>query len=250
MDWGRDYFTFSDTNIEYIWKFLSIIHDRGWLYRGHRATEWCPRCGTSISAHELAGSYIDREDPSLYVRFPLLDRPGEAIVVWTTTPWTLPANVAAAVSPDRGRTAGCANGDWVAVARGGDASVRGDCAAARSWSGGATRARSTRSGPGAAVEHRVIAWDEVSLDEGTGIVHIAPGCGTEDFELGKAHDLAVLTPVDESGRFYPGVRLAGRPWRARGRRRHHRRPARPRAARRRRHDHAPLSRSAGAATRR
>ena len=106
MDWGNDYFTFSDTNIEYIWKFLQIVHERGWLYKGHRATEWCPRCGTSISAHELAGSYIDREDPSLFVRFPLLDRPGEALVVWTTTPWTLPANVAAAVQARRRRTAG------------------------------------------------------------------------------------------------------------------------------------------------
>ena len=80
MDWGKDYFTFSDTNIEYIWRFLRIVHERGWLYLGHRSTEWCPRCGTSISAHELAGSYVDRADPSLFVRFPLLDRPGEALV--------------------------------------------------------------------------------------------------------------------------------------------------------------------------
>src|SRR3954451_1714954 len=89
MDWGRDYFTFADTNIEYIWRFLKIVNDRGWLYRGHRATEWCPRCGTSISAHELAGSYIDQTDPSLEVRFPLTERPGQAVVIWTTTPWTL-----------------------------------------------------------------------------------------------------------------------------------------------------------------
>src|SRR5262249_56231466 len=99
MDWGRDYFTFSDTNIEYVWRMLKTVHERDWLYLGHRATEWCPRCGTSISAHELAGSYVDREDQALSVRFPLLDRPGEAIVIWTTTPWTLPANVPAAVRP-------------------------------------------------------------------------------------------------------------------------------------------------------
>ena len=71
MDWGKDYFTFSDTNIEYIWRFLKLVHERGWLYLGHRSTEWCPRCGTSISAHELHGSYVDRADPSLFVRFPL-----------------------------------------------------------------------------------------------------------------------------------------------------------------------------------
>ena len=76
MDWGRDYFTFSDTNIEYIWRFLRHVHERGWLYLGHRSTEWCPRCGTSISAHELHGHYEDRVDPSLYVRFPLRDRRG------------------------------------------------------------------------------------------------------------------------------------------------------------------------------
>src|SRR6186713_1656274 len=90
MDWGNDYFTFSDTNIEYIWRFLKHVHEQGWLTLGHRATEWCPRCGTSISQHELIGHYFDKTDPSLFVRLPLLDRPGESLAVWTTTPWTLP----------------------------------------------------------------------------------------------------------------------------------------------------------------
>src|SRR5919198_3742553 len=198
MDWGNDYFTFSDTNIEYVWRMLKVVHERDWLYLGHRSTEWCPRCGTSISQHELIGSYVDRADPSLYVRLPLLDRPGESVVIWTTTPWTLPANVAAAVNPEAayGRRA---NGEWVAAAR-------------------YPKERFVETKPGSelvgwryrgpfdelapAVEHRVIPWDEVSLDEGTGVVHIAPGAGTEDFELSKVHDLPVLTPVDESGRFY------------------------------------------------
>ena len=118
MDWGRDYFTFSDTNIEYVWRMLKRVHENDWLYMGHRSTEWCPRCGTSLSQHELSqsGVYQDRADPSLYVRFPLLDRPHESLVIWTTTPWTLPANVAAAVKPDAeyGRRE---NGEWVAVAR-------------------------------------------------------------------------------------------------------------------------------------
>ena len=116
MDWGNDYFTFSDTNIEYIWRFLRKMHDDGQLYLGHRSTEWCPRCGTSISAHELVGSYEDRTDPSLFVRFPLVDRPGQSLSVWTTTPWTLPANVAAAVNPDA-EYGMHDNGEWVAVAR-------------------------------------------------------------------------------------------------------------------------------------
>jgi isoleucyl-tRNA synthetase len=202
MDWGRDYFTFSDTNIEYIWKFLKIVQERGWLYLGHRSTEWCPRCGTSLSQHELtqAGVYQDRADPSLYVRFPLLDRPGESVVIWTTTPWTLPANVAAAVHPDEeyGRRE---NGEWVATSlfpkdgfvdrkRGSD------------LVGWRYRGPFDDLPPGSQVDHRVIPWDDVTMDQGTGVVHIAPGAGGEDFELSKVHDLPVLTPVDESGRFY------------------------------------------------
>jgi isoleucyl-tRNA synthetase len=201
MDWGKDYYTFSDTNIDYIWNFLRIVHERGWLYVGHRPTEWCPRCGTSISAHELVGSYVERSDPSLYVRFPLVDRPGEALVIWTTTPWTLPANVAAAVRPDAeyGRTA---DGDWLAVQRG-DGQEFTEVLPGSELVGWRYSGPFDYLPPGGGVEHRVVGWDEVSLDEGTGIVHIAPGCGAEDFDLGKAYDLPVLAPVDESGRFYP-----------------------------------------------
>jgi isoleucyl-tRNA synthetase len=202
MDWGADYYTFSDTNIAYVWRMLKEVHGRGWLYQGHRSTEWCPRCGTSLSQHELSqsGVYQDRADPSLFVRLPLLDRHGESLVVWTTTPWTLPANVAAAVNPDAeyGRRA---NGEWVAVARYPDdtfeARAPGSDLVGLRYSG-----PFDTLAPGAGVEHRVIPWDEVSLEEGTGIVHIAPGCGGEDFELSRVHDLAVLTPVDEAGRFY------------------------------------------------
>ena len=200
MDYGRDYFTFSDTNIEYIWRFLKIVHERGWLFVGHRSTEWCPRCGTSISAHELTGSYVDRADPSLFVRLPLLDRPGESLVIWTTTPWTLPANVAAAVNPEA-EYARRLNGEWVAAPRYPDEEFEERLRGAE-LVGWRYEGPFDELAPGAAVEHRVIPWDEVSLDEGTGIVHIAPGAGTEDFELSKVHDLPVLTPVDESGRFY------------------------------------------------
>jgi isoleucyl-tRNA synthetase len=200
MDWGNDYFTFSDTNIEYIWKFLRLVHKRGWLYLGHRSTEWCPRCGTSISQHELTGSYVDRADPSLFVRLPLLDRPGESLVVWTTTPWTLPANVAAAVNPDA-QYARRLNGEWVAAPRypdeDFDEQLKGSELVGWRYEG-----PFDDLSPGASVEHRVIPWDQVSLDEGTGIVHIAPGAGTEDFELSRVFNLPVLMPVDESGRFY------------------------------------------------
>src|SRR5580765_1579382 len=85
MDWGNDYLTFSDANIEYIWRFLKECRAREWLFKGHRSTQWCPRCGTSLSQHEQAGeeNYRELEHPSLYVRFPLVDRDGESLVVWT-----------------------------------------------------------------------------------------------------------------------------------------------------------------------
>jgi isoleucyl-tRNA synthetase len=200
MDWGNDYFTFSDTNIEYIWRFLRHVHERGWLYQGHRSTEWCPRCGTSISAHELVGHYEDRADPSLYVRFPLCDRPGQSLVVWTTTPWTLPANVAAAVNPEAEYVLS-ADGEWVARSLYSGSEPVGSAR-------GAELVGLAYDGPfdhlpaAAGVAHRVIPWEDVALDEGTGIVHIAPGCGAEDFELSRLHDLAVIQPVDEAGRFY------------------------------------------------
>jgi isoleucyl-tRNA synthetase len=203
MDWGRDYFTFSDTNIEYIWRFLKVIHERGWLFLGHRSTEWCPRCGTSLSQHELtqAGVYQDEEHPSLYVRFPLLDRAGESLVVWTTTPWTLPANVAAAVKSDL-EYGLQQSGEWVAVTSAPDADFR-ERRLGSELVGWRYRGPFDDLEPGSEVDHRVIPWDEVEIGEGTGIVHIAPGAGREDFELSQVHSLPVLTPVDEAGRFYP-----------------------------------------------
>jgi isoleucyl-tRNA synthetase len=204
MDWERSYFTFSDTNIEYIWRFLKEVHRRSWLYKGHRSTQWCPRCGTSLSQHEQAGDdkYRELTHPSLWVRFPLLgEREGQSLVVWTTTPWTLPANVAAAVKPDAeyGRRE---NGEWVAVARYPDErfveTLRGDDLVDWRYRGPFDDLPAQQG-----VEHRVIPWDEVSLEEGTGIVHIAPGAGAEDFELSRVHGLPVLTPVNEGGRFYP-----------------------------------------------
>jgi isoleucyl-tRNA synthetase len=208
MDWDRDYYTFSDTNIEYIWRFLAEVHRRGWLYQGHRSTVWCPRCGTSISQHEVfSGEYRELEHPSLFVRLPLKGREGESLVVWTTTPWTLPANVAAAVNPtaDYGLTE---DGEWWAVARKPDATF------VRSALGGELVGLEYE-GPfdyipaQEGVVHRVIPWDDVSLDEGTGIVHIAPGAGSEDFELGRIHELPVLAPLDEAGHMLPGFGFDG-----------------------------------------
>ena len=213
---GGSYFTFSNENNDLIWGFLAECHRRGWLYKGHDTMPWCPRCGTGLSQMEMNEGYQDREDPGLTVRFPLLDRPGEALLVWTTTPWTLTSNVAAAVGKDL-RYVKVRQGDdvfWLGkgtlkTALQGPFTVEDEVAgeALVGW---------RYTGPYDALpavvaafdaqgyEHRVVAWDEVGEDEGTGIVHIAPGCGSEDYQLGKALGLPVIGPIDEDGRYLAG----------------------------------------------
>src|SRR5215212_4025478 len=222
-DLGGSYFTFSNENNDLIWGFLAECHKRGWIYKGHDSMPWCPRCGTGISQHEMTEGYQDREDPGLTVRLPLLDRPGEALLVWTTTPWTLAANVAAAVGPEL---------DYVLVRQGEQRvwvgkgmlkqAVVGRFEVLEERKGSALVGwryegpydglpvvreafdKGTRDEPGTAYQHRVIPWTEVGEDEGTGIVHIAPGAGAEDYQLGKSLGLPVIGPIDEDGRYYEG----------------------------------------------
>ena len=202
MDWGNDYLTFSDTNIEYIWRFLKECHARGWLYKGHRSTQWCPRCGTSLSQHEQAGeeNYRELEHPSLYVRFPL-GRPRGRVAR------RLDDDAVDAAGERRGRGQA---GRRVRPARRRLARWRRKAASTTASSRGEELVGLEYDGPfddlpaQEGVVHRVIPWDEVALDEGTGIVHIAPGAGAEDFELSRVHGLPVLAPIDESGRFLPG----------------------------------------------
>ncbi|HET7027453.1 MAG TPA: class I tRNA ligase family protein [Candidatus Limnocylindrales bacterium] len=220
---GGSYFTFSNENNDLIWGFLAECHRRGWLYKGHDTMPWCARCGTGISQMEMNEGYAEREDPGLTVRFPLVDRPGESLLVWTTTPWTLAANVAAAVGP-RLR--------YLKV-RQGDAVLWVGREAARSALEGPFEVLEERSGADlvgwryagpfddlpnvratfakADYEHRVVGWDEVGEEEGTGIVHIAPGCGAEDYALGKRLGLPMIAPLDEFGVYLAGFgALSGR----------------------------------------
>jgi isoleucyl-tRNA synthetase len=213
MDWDHSYFTNSDENNYTIWQFLSRCHERGLLYRGHDVMPWCPRCGTGLSNMEIATEgYRELSHLSLTIRLPLtsLGHEGESLLVWTTTPWTLSSNVAAAVHPDltyellEGR-----DGDRWWLSRGSRPRVAPSAAVVREAKG-ADLLGLTYGGPfdelpvQAGVEHRVIAWDEVTDAEGTGIVHIAPGCGQEDFALAQRDGLAVLDPIDEFGVFREG----------------------------------------------
>jgi isoleucyl-tRNA synthetase len=229
-DTGGSYFTFSNENNDLIWGFLAECHRRGWLYKGHDTMPWCARCGTGLSQMEMNEGYQDREDPGLTVRFPLVDRPGESLLVWTTTPWTLTSNVAAAVGPTL-RYVRVRQGDhefWMGKETVGAAltgpfevleEVAGSELVGWRYAGPfddlpavrAAFATGTRDDPGHPYEHRVVAWSEVGEDEGTGIVHIAPGCGAEDFQLAKSLGLPVIAPIDESGIVVDGFgSLSGR----------------------------------------
>jgi isoleucyl-tRNA synthetase len=218
---GGSYFTFSNENNYLIWSFLAECHRRGWLYKGHDSMPWCARCGTGISQHEMTEGYADREDPGLTVKFPLVDRPGEALLVWTTTPWTLTSNVAAAVGEDlryvkvkqddeifwlgRGTVRSALVGPFQVLEERHGRELEGWRYSGPFDELPAVQAAFAEGGAsGTAYEHRVVVWDEVGEEEGTGIVHIAPGCGAEDFALGKKLGLPTIAPLDENGVVLPG----------------------------------------------
>jgi len=206
MDWDDSYFTMSDENNYTIWHFLRVCHERGWIYKGHDVMPWCPRCGTGISEQEIVTEgYQERTHLSVYVRLPLLDEPEASLLVWTTTPWTLPANVAAAVHPELTYVRVEQDGQSYYLAKEAvKGAIRSEYAIAEELPGERLVGRAYR-GPfdelpaARGVSHRVIAWDDVDAAEGTGIVHIAPGCGKEDFALSKIHELTVIAPIDEFG---------------------------------------------------
>jgi isoleucyl-tRNA synthetase len=265
-DWGkppdqrRSYFTMSDENNYTIWSFLKKCHERGLIYRGYDAMPWCPRCAVGLSQMEMHEGYLLVAHRAVFVRFPLRDRPGENLLVWTTTPWTLTSNVAAAVNPQLTYVKVRHRDQIFYVAKGALTAQRLEEQFKRKeWVEGVPKLKSLEQifkekggfelagelpgkdmigwrydGPfdelpaqqqpagfptevadtavragwasekSAAQAHRVIAWDMVGETEGTGIVHIAPGCGKEDFGLGKAETLPPIAPLDEEGIFIKG----------------------------------------------
>ncbi|MGD0115422.1 MAG: isoleucine--tRNA ligase [Dehalococcoidia bacterium] len=217
MDWDNSYYTFSDENNYTIWHFLKRCHENGWLYKGHDVMPWCPRCATGLSQHEIVTEgYRELTHPSVFLRLPLDGRENEYLLVWTTTPWTLSANVAAAVHPGLTYVRVREGDDVYYLAKALLGRLQGDYQVLEELRGEAMLGWTYR-GPydelprQHGVEHKVIPWEEVSETEGTGIVHIAPGCGKEDFELGKQFGLAVIAPLDESGIFLEGYGwLSGR----------------------------------------
>ncbi|NJN96254.1 MAG: isoleucine--tRNA ligase [Anaerolineales bacterium] len=228
---GGSYYTLSNENNYMIWRAIKICHDNGWLYRGADVMPWCPRCATGISQHEIVtDGYAEITHRSVIVKFPLRDQPGAALLVWTTTPWTLTSNVAAAVGPelDYVKVKMMLTDEIFYLSKGTTKMLRGkyevvqelkgkemlgwtydgpfDDLTAEQQPGGWTHLKELIEGISVSAKeaHRVIAWDEVGNEEGTGIVHIAPGAGAEDFGLGKENGLPIVAPLDDEGHFVEG----------------------------------------------
>ncbi|MEW5986515.1 MAG: class I tRNA ligase family protein [Chloroflexota bacterium] len=228
---GGSYFTFSDENNYQIWGFLKKCHQKGWIYRGHDVMPWCARCGTGMSQHEIVvEGYRETTHDSVFLRFPIISKPPrfsetsevfkEALLVWTTTPWTLTSNTAAAVGPELTYVKAQHEDGWTYYLAQGALKtaltghyqvleeLKGTDLVGWTYHGPFDELPAVQDAFGAVGErplaHRVIPWKEVGEDEGTGIVHIAPGCGAEDFQLSRELKLPVVAPLDENGIYVEG----------------------------------------------
>ena len=206
MDWDNSYYTNSQTNNLYIWHFLKIINEKGWLIKKKSATTWCPRCETGLSQHEQSDAYQMDTDTSVYLKFKLKDRQNEYILAWTTTPWTLSANILLAINPDYQYVKAKVDGQILYLAK-----IAADRLAITDYENIEASSLlnleydSLYNIPAQKnIKHYVTAWNKVNPEEGTGVVHLAPGCGQEDFELGSQLNSDMLAPLDPSGHFLEG----------------------------------------------
>jgi isoleucyl-tRNA synthetase len=215
IDMEDPYITCSNNYIETVWWILGQFWKENMLYEGHKVVPYCPRCGTALSSHEVAQGYREVEDPSVYVRFAIKDQPNTSFLVWTTTPWTLISNVALAVGE---------NIDYVKVKLGDEFMILAK-ARLEVLKGEGEIVESYKGKDLAGIEyhqlfpfvkpdkkaHYVILGDFVSTEDGSGIVHIAPAFGEDDYRVGKENDLPVIQPVGLDGKFKEEVE----PWKGR-----------------------------------
>ena len=224
VDMGDAYWTMDPHYVESVWWSLKAIFDKGLLTQDHRVSPYCPRCGTGLSDHELAQGYETVVDPSVYVRFPVTDgprverHPGLALLVWTTTPWTLISNTACAVNADVDYVvARTADGETLMVAEALRVAVLGEDSTVLETVRGADVVGTPYSRPFTGVEfpvtdaplHTVLAAAFVTPEDGSGIVHEAPAFGAEDLALCRSYGLPVVNPLRPDGHFESDVPLVG-----------------------------------------
>lgn len=206
LDMDDPYITLDNNYIESVWWILKRFFDAGLIYEGHKIMPYCPRCGTPLASHEVAQGYKDETIDSIYVKMAIKGRRNESLLVWTTTPWTLPSNVAVAVNPDSTYVKARVGDEYLYLVKERAQAVLGD------------DVEVVEEIPGRSLEHLeydqllpfaqvnkkafyVTCADFVSTEDGTGIVHIAPAFGEDDYQVGREYDLPVLQLVDTEGRF-------------------------------------------------
>jgi isoleucyl-tRNA synthetase len=217
IDLDDPYVTLDDDYIESVWWSLRRLWDEDRLYEGHKVVPYCPRCGTALSSHEVALGYQDVEDPSIYVRFPLLGEDGsevgESLLVWTTTPWTLPGNVAVAVAPEVTYVRARCGEETLVLAEPLLERVLGEDVEVLERMPGSELVGHRYRGPVFELEEepagafRVLAGDFVTTEDGTGLVHIAPAFGEDDYAVAAAN--GIFDPTEHGTLFNP-VNLEGR----------------------------------------
>lgn len=224
MDWENSYFTMSNENNYMIWHFLKVCYEKGWIYKGHDSVPWCPRCETAISQHEmLTEDYKELTHKSIYFKLPITGRNNEYLLVWTTTPWTLPANIAVAVDEKLDYSLVEVGGDshWVlndlveTVFKGLEKkvikTVKGKSLVGLHYTGPFDSITEVKKVADDNPDkfHIVIATDTlimpISNTEGTGLVHTAVSAGTEDFALGKKHGLPMIPIIADNADYLPGL---------------------------------------------
>ncbi len=219
VDLEDAYVTYTNDYIESVWWILKNFWEKDLLFKGYKVVPYCPRCGTPLSDHEVALGYDEATDPSVFVRMPLVDKPDTSLLVWTTTPWTLPGNVAVVAHPDV---------DYVTVERDNDGTkeklILAKALVQKVFGDEEVKIVDTFKGkklkgmkyhplftflPPEKPAYYVVTGDYVTTEDGTGLVHTAPAFGQEDMETGKLYDLPVLMTVLPDGTFIPEVT----PWR-------------------------------------
>jgi isoleucyl-tRNA synthetase len=226
VDLGDAYITYTNDYIESVWWILKSLWEKGLLYEGYKVVPYCPRCGTPLSEHEVAQGYDQVTDPSVFVRLPLVEDPGTSLLVWTTTPWTLPGNAAVAAHP---------NVEYVIIEKDLPEGGSERLILAKALLEKVFGDQQTRLGQNIRVHetfkgrklkgiryrplyqflapnkpaHYVVLEEFVTTEDGTGLVHIAPAFGAEDMQAAMEYDLPILMTVGPDGAFIPEVK----PWR-------------------------------------
>jgi isoleucyl-tRNA synthetase len=212
VDQVNAYRTMDPDYVESVWWSLKTIFDKGLLVEDHRVAPYCPRCGTTLSDHEVAQGYATVADPSVYVRFPLVDD-DRVLLVWTTTPWTLVSNTAVAVHPDVTYVTARVGDELLVVAEPLAEKALGDNATVVDRYPGRDLERLRYTRPFDLVEipdaHYVTLATYVTTEDGTGLVHTAPAFGAEDLEVARAYGLPVVNPITAKGEFADDVPTYG-----------------------------------------